>query len=408
MLERGFTKTEETRRARRPLVQPLFVPLRPLRDFVICRVATLVFLVHAIAAQTIVQNPSAVVLFRDGVAAQQQGALERAADAYRRAIEAEPRYAEAHANLGAVLVRLGQYEEAVACYERALRINPQLNAARLNLGLAHYRAGALGAAVEAFRAAYAADPSLLQARQLLGLALVETGHDAEAIPHLEAAAQAAPDEPAVLFALGRAYARSGDRRADAVAERLAHTREGLPLWHQLRGFALQQENRHEQALAAFEAASALTDNLPRLFVNVGVSRLALGDHTGARRAFEIALARSERDAAAHVYLAWLDEQDDRLPDARRHAERAVTLEGDVAESRGLLGRILLKEGSTAAAAGHLERAVSAEPQNASWRFLLGQAYQRLGNAAAADREFAEARRLKEEEVLRERRRKGGS
>ena len=151
----------------------------------------------------------------------------------------------------------------------------------------------------------------------------------------------------------------------------------------------------------------MNDNLPRLFVNVGVSRLALGDHAGARRAFEIALARSERDAAAHVYLAWLDEQDDRLPDARRHAERAVTLEGDVAESRGLLGRILLKEGSTAAAAGHLERAVSAEPQNASWRFLLGQAYQRLGNAAAADREFAEARRLKEEEVLRERKGKDG-
>jgi predicted Zn-dependent protease len=105
-----------------------------------------------------------------------------------------------------------------------------------------------------------------------------------------------------------------------------------------------------------------------------------------------------------VYLAWLDEQDDRLVGARRHAERAVKLDGDLPESQGLLGRILLKEGSTAAAAGHLERAVSADPQNASWRFLLGQAYQRLGNAAAAAREFAEARRLKEEEVLRERRR----
>ena len=54
------------------------------------------------------------------------------------------------------------------------------------------------------------------------------------------------------------------------------------------------------------------------------------------------------------------------------------------------------------AAGHLERAVSAEPQNASWHFLLGQAYQRLGDAVAAAREFSEARRLKEQEVLRAR------
>jgi len=348
------------------------------------------------------QDPSALASFRAGVAAQQRGELERAAEAYRQAIEAEPRYAEAHANLGAVLARLGQYDQAVLSCERALLINPQLNAARLNLGLAHYRAGALAAAVEAFKAAYSADSSLLQIRQLLGLVLVETGKDAEAIPHLEASAQADPDEPAVLYALGRAYARRGDRRADAVAERLAHTREGLPLWHQLRGLALQQENRHDRALAAFEAASALNAALPRLFVNIGVSRLALGDRAGARQAFETALARSERDAPAHVYLAWLDEQDDRLIDARRHAERAVQLEGDVSESRGLLGRILLKEGSTAAAVSHLERAVLADTENASWRFLLGQAYQRLGNGAAAAREFAEARRLKELEVLRER------
>jgi tetratricopeptide (TPR) repeat protein len=350
------------------------------------------------------QDPSALASFRAGVAAQQRGELEQAADAYRRAIEAEPRYAEAHANLGAVLAQLGQYDQAVSCYERALLINPQLNAARLNLGLAHYRVGALTAAVEAFKAAHAADPSLLQARQLLGLVLVETGKDAEAIPHLEASAQAQPDEPAVLFALGRAYARRGDGRADAIAERLSNSREGLPLWHQLRGLGLQQDGRHEQALTAFEAAAALNDTLPRLYVNIGVSRLALGDHGGARRAFEVALTRSDRDAAADVYLAWLDEQDDRLVDARRHAERAVKLDGDLPESQGLLGRILLKEGSTAAATGHLERAVSADPQNASWRFLLGQAYQRLGNAAAAAREFAEARRLKEEEVLRERRR----
>ena len=356
----------------------------------------------AVLLLLLVQEPAAVASFRAGIAAQQRGELQHAADAYRQAIEVDPQYAEAHANLGAVLARLGRYDEAVSSYDRALRLNPRLNAARLNLGIAHYRAGALAAAADAFKAAYTADASLLQARQLLGLVLVEIGKDAEAIPHLEASAQAAPDEPAVLFALGRAYARRGDGRADAVAERLARTREGLPLWHQLRGLVLQQSDRHDQALAAFEAASALNAALPRLFVNIGVSHLALGDHGAARRAFETALARSERDAAAHVYLAWLDEQDDRLADARRHAEQAVTIDGDLAESRGLLGRILLKAGSPSAALAHLERAVATDAGNSSWHFLLGQAHRRLGNAAAAAREFAEAQRLKEQEVARER------
>ncbi len=358
----------------------------------------LLVLSNALPAQ---ERPAAAA-FRDGAAAQQRGDLDRAAEAYQRAIEIEPRFAEAHANLGAVLARLGRYGEAVASDERALAIDPKLTAARLNLGLAHYRAGALTSALEAFQAVHTAEPSLLQARQLLGLVLVELGRDADAIPHLEASAQAGPEEAAVLFALGRAYSRRGDPRADKVAERLAKTPEGQPLWHQLRGLVLQRDERHQQALDAFAKSAALNAGLPQLSVNIGVSRLALGDRDGARQAFADALVRSDRDGAAHIYLAWMDEQDDRLPDARRHAERAVALEGDLAESRGLLGRILLKQGSPDAAAPHLEAAVAAEPRNPSWRFLLAQSYQRTGQAAAAAREFAEARRLKEEEVARER------
>jgi tetratricopeptide (TPR) repeat protein len=345
---------------------------------------------------------SAATAFRAGLAAQQAGELERAAAAYRQAIGLDPRLAEAHANLGAVLARLGRHDEAVQSYNRALTLDPRLNAARVNLGLAHYRVGALDAALDAFRSAHAADPSLLQVRQLLGLVLVETGKDDEAVPHLEASLKAAHEEPAVLFALGRVYGRRGDVRASALAARLAAAPGGRPLWHQLNGLLLQQESRHGEALAAFEAAAALNDALPRLSVNIGVSRLALGDREGARRAFENALARSDGTGAAHLYLGWLDEQDERLADAERHAQRAVALEGDLAESRGLLGRILLKQGRSAAAVDHLERASAAAPQQASWRFLLAQAYQRSGNAKAAAREFAEARRLKEQEVLRER------
>src|SRR5687767_360254 len=105
-------------------------------------------------AAFLAQESPAAIAFRDGAAAQQRGDFERAAEAYRRAIEIEPQFAEAHANLGAVLSRLGRYEEAVLSGERALAINPRLTGARLNLGLAHYRAGALPAAVEAFRAVH--------------------------------------------------------------------------------------------------------------------------------------------------------------------------------------------------------------------------------------------------------------
>jgi tetratricopeptide (TPR) repeat protein len=361
-----------------------------------------VILLLALLVSASAQGSSAVAALREGAAAQQRGDLNRAAEAYRQAIEIDPQFAEAYANLGAVLARQGKYKEAVASYERALTINPKLTAARLNLGLAHYRAGALAAAAEAFRAVHAAEPSLLQARQLLGLVLVELGRDSEAIPHLEASVGVAPDEPGVLFGLGRAYSRSGDPRAGEIAERLSKTPAGEALWHQLQGLMMQRDDRHEEALKAFAAATAQNAELPGLSVNVGVSRLALGDRDGARRAFQAALDRFDRDVAAHTYMAWMDEQDDRLADARRHAEQAVALDGDLVEARGLLGRILLKQGSAEAAARHLEVAAAAEPRNSSWRFLLGQAYQRLGRTQDAAREFAEAQRLKQDEVARER------
>lgn len=347
-------------------------------------------------------DAAATAAFRVALEAQQRGEQEQAEAAYRRAVELDPRYAEALVNLGAIVARAGRYDEAVRYYQRALEIDPRLNAARVNLGLAHYRAGRVSAAVDVFRTAHKADPTLLQVTQLLGLALAEAGNDAEAIPYLEASAQAAPHEPAVLFALGRAYAGRGDSRADGIAKRLAETAGGKGLWHQLRGLVLQQEGRHEQALEAFESAAVENPSLPRLSTNIGFSRLAIGDHSAARRAFEAALTLSEQDAAAHLYLAWLDEEAEQLADAQRHALRAVEIDGRLPGARGIVGRIFLKQGQAAVALDHLRQAAADEPHNSAWHFLLAQAYRRVGRSNDAAREFAEATRLKALEVTGDR------
>ena len=234
-----------------------------------------------------------------------------------------------------MLARLGHYEEAVSAYQRALSLKPQLNAARVNLGLAHYRAGALPAALGEFKAAYTADPSLLQVRQLLGLVLVEPGRTLRRSRTSRPACRRRRRSRRCCSHLGACTRSATIHGRMHLPSGCGDAPDGRSLWQQLRGLVLQQDNRHDQALAAFEAAAALNDALPRIFVNIGVSQLALGDHAAARQAFETARKRSERDAAAHLYLAWLDEQDEHLPDAQRHAERAVALE-DVAESRGLL------------------------------------------------------------------------
>ncbi len=59
--------------------------------------------------------------------------LEQVVVCYREAIALEPRDATLHANLGAVLARLGRLTEAIPQFEAAVALNPDLEAAKRNL-----------------------------------------------------------------------------------------------------------------------------------------------------------------------------------------------------------------------------------------------------------------------------------
>ena len=56
-----------------------------------------------------------------------------AVDSYRRALEINPDYVEAHCNLGTVLQYRGRHEDAVASYRRALQIKPDFAMAHSDL-----------------------------------------------------------------------------------------------------------------------------------------------------------------------------------------------------------------------------------------------------------------------------------
>lgn len=88
-----------------------------------------------------------------GVVLYYRGALEAARDAFRRAVELRPDYAEAHNNLGLVLSRLGQQDEAVAAFQEALKADPAMGEAFNNLGFLYHTAARFPQALEMFRKA---------------------------------------------------------------------------------------------------------------------------------------------------------------------------------------------------------------------------------------------------------------
>jgi cold shock CspA family protein/cytochrome c-type biogenesis protein CcmH/NrfG len=105
---------------------------------------------------------------------------EEAIGAYREALQAAPKDASVHYNLGLALHETGRRAAAMAHYREALRLRPDHAETHLNLGTALYENGQLEEAVEAFQSALTLEP-LTDAYYNLGLVHQDLEHYPEAV-----------------------------------------------------------------------------------------------------------------------------------------------------------------------------------------------------------------------------------
>ncbi len=122
----------------------------------------------------------------------------------------------------------------------------------------------------------------------------------------------------------------------------------------------------------------------------------------AIREFVLELRRLPADYWSLYYLAFLYEAGGDLDAARERVGAALKIEPRSLEANSLLGKILLKQGEAAEAVAPLEAAIAQNPNDSNTRFLLARAYQQSGRRKDAAREFAEAQRLKDQGIEKER------
>jgi tetratricopeptide (TPR) repeat protein len=346
----------------------------------------------AIASQGAV--PGAAARFDRALELQRAGKWAEAEAEYRAVLAARPNYAEAHANLGAVLIRMDRYKEAIREYETALKLAPNLTPIRLNIGLAHYRKGEFGKAVAAFKRFLKSSPDNAQAIQLTALSLVALGRDEEALQYLEPALASAPNDPALLYALGLASLRLKKPMVTGVIEELARLPDGLALSHLLHGQASIWNSQFEKGIEELEAAAKLDPNLPRLHYSLGLGYFKLARFEEARAAMEAELKRFPQDASTLCYIASIDEVEGKLDDALRRLGQALNIDPESAKAPAIIGRILMKQGKYAVALQPLQAAAKKDPNEIKNHYNLARVYQLLGREQDADRESAEIQRLR--------------
>ena len=138
--------------------------------------------------------------------------LPEAVDAYRRAIEASPDWAEAHINLGTTLYHLEQFDEAGEAFVKAAQLDPTNALSYFNLGCVHDKRGEIRAAVENFRAALERSPQMADAHLNLALAYEKIERNGDALRHLALYVRYEPRGPWADFARARLAAERGEAR----------------------------------------------------------------------------------------------------------------------------------------------------------------------------------------------------
>ena len=328
-------------------------------------------------------------------ALEDRGQLEQAAEALARAVALRADFADAHNDLGRLLLSLGRTDAAIASCRRALELRPRFAAALGNLANAERARGALAAAIAGYRQLIALEPALAEAHRNLGSALIEAGEAEAGIEALRQAAELRPGYTAAVTQLAAELGRRG-RAAEAVPyyerlivhDRRAETlndlgtllaglgrfeaaarcyREGLARaprdarLHANIAHVLHCRGDHGAAIDHARRAIELDARLPEAYLHLGNALLAINEMHAAEAAYRGGLEIAPGHAPLHIAHAMAERALGRVDEAAVSTRRALELGPDAADAVALLGNLAIDRGRFDEAEALLRKALVLSP-----------------------------------------------
>lgn len=284
-----------------------------------------------------------------------------AAAALEEFIAVEPASAYVHFQLGYTYTALDRPEDAVREYRRATELDPQMAEAHLNLGLVLLDRDA-ASAVPAFQRAAALLPKRARPHFLLGLALERCEQPVEAVAAYRRAVELDADDFEFHFALARTLLSLGRfPEAEAEFRKALEIRPGMPAATLGWAESLVGQEKFEAAVEAFAAYLAKAPDDPEsrvqlasLLLDLGREEEALAQLERAQQAGYESVTVLKMRADAHVRRGEWEAATEAL-------SRAVELQPANAALRARLGRVWLERRDFAAAERELLAAFNADP-----------------------------------------------
>ena len=239
--------------------------------------------------------------FEIGYCSHNLGRYQAAVEAYKQAIRIKPDYAEAHSNLGLAYHNLGRYQEAVEAFKQAIRIKPNLAEAHLNLGVVYTRLGRYEEAVEASKQAIHIRPDYAEAYNNLSAAYINLGRYEEAFQAYKQAIRIQPNYAEAHFGLGLAYGNLGRYQEAVEAYKQAiRIKPALAEAHSNLGKAYVNLGRDQEAVEAYKQAISIQPDYAEAHYFLGLTYLIFENRGSALEEYKI-LQTLDKELAKKLY-----------------------------------------------------------------------------------------------------------
>nr|MBL8457157.1 tetratricopeptide repeat protein [Zoogloeaceae bacterium] len=322
-----------------------------------------------------------------------------AEDAFRKAVAADPDYAEGWEKLGMTLARTLRDDELASVLDRAIALNPALFEARLERAELRGRRGnpqdaradarkltelapdeprawrtlarhsitaqdPRGAAA-AFRRIDALGKADASDLAILGDLLDKLGDQSGALATLTRAEQLDPRHPSALNNLAAFHGRRGDiDTAQRYIERTLANDPRNSIALSSKGYIQLLRGQPAAAAATLEQAVLYDPTLANGWINLGHAHLRNRDVGRAIPALEKALSIAPQALDAHLYLAQAHLATRAPAKARAHAETVLARQPESPDALGVATLADLMEGSPERAAATFTRLRALDPQAA--------------------------------------------
>ena len=234
----------------------------------------------------------------------QKNKLKEAQELYVKILKIDPKYINAHNNLGLLFDNTGDYQKAIDCFEKVIEINPNNAGAYNNLGNIFKSLGEKQKAKDCYKKAIEIEPNFAMAHNNLGVIFQDLNLNKKAMDCYEKAIEINPNYSKSYNNLGIVFQNTGEyQKAADCYKKAIEIDPNFKDTHFNLGAAFKRLDENHKAMDCYEKAITIDPNYTDAYYNTGLILQELGKNQKAIEYYEKVLALNPNYIDAHNNLA---------------------------------------------------------------------------------------------------------